>query len=61
MNRMTPEEARKIMGDDAPDITDEELEITIGHLEALATETIRSIMNGEIKLSNKDTENQDGV
>lgn len=61
MNRMNAEEARKIMGDDAPDITDEELEITIGHLEALASATIKSIMNAEIKLPNKDTEKQDGV
>jgi hypothetical protein len=58
---MTPEEARKIMGGDAPDISDEELEITIRHLEALASETIKSIMNGEIKLPNKDTDKQDGV
>jgi hypothetical protein len=58
---MTAKEARRIMGDDATDITDEELDITIGHLEALASATIEAIMNGEMKLPNKDTENQDGV
>ena len=50
MNRMTLEEDRKIMGSDAPYISDDQLEETIGHLEAIAAMTIKSIMSGEIKI-----------
>lgn len=46
-------EARKILGKEVSDnLSDEELRQLIWNLEALARETIKAIMNGEMDFSN---------
>lgn len=48
MTTMSLDEARKILGKDGDELSDEELEQTIITLEALARETIQATINGNI-------------
>ena len=47
---MSLDEARKIIGDDAPGMTDEELDQTIYDLEMIASMTLRAITSEKFHL-----------
>ena len=54
MTTMSLDEARKILGKDGDELSDEQLENMIFTLEMLARETIQAIISGKIELpSNK--------
>lgn len=50
MTTMSLEEARKILGKDGDELSDEQLENTIFTLEMLARETIQATLSGKMEL-----------